>query len=291
LHHYRYIWQWRNVVIRPISPTLRILGAAIRRHREAAGLTQERLADLLNYSKAWMSNLETGQVHPHRQIIIDIEKALKLPPKTLLDIFELIKYEEPDRKMAFVRYGDAERRARVIRQYSALVVPDLLQTPEYARTLISAARPTAPPKIVEDLLGDRLRRQEILASEAPPTLWLVLDECALLRPVGEPTTHQAQLDALIEAAQQPYIGLQVIPLSTGAHAGLMGSFTILSVGDDPDIVYTEDHEGGCFRERPDIVRVWFGTFDALRAVALPTAASLGLIQNVRASAPERGCCP
>jgi transcriptional regulator with XRE-family HTH domain len=245
-------------------------------------MTQDRLAGLINYSKAWMSNLETGQVHPYRQTIIDIEKTLKLPPKVLLDIYEMIKYEEPDRSLALVRRGDAERHARVIRHYSALVVPDLLQTPEYARALIAAAHPTAPPKIVEDLLGDRLRRQEILSGEAPPTLWLVVDECALLRPVGGREVHIAQLEALAEAVQQqPSVGLQVIPLYTGAHAGLMGSFTILSLGDDPDIAYTEDPEGGCVRERPEIVRVWFGAFDALRSVALPIAASLDLIQNIR----------
>jgi transcriptional regulator with XRE-family HTH domain len=244
-------------------------------------MTQERLAGLINYSKAWMSNLETGQVHPYRQTVIELEKTLKLPPKVLLDIFELIKYEEPDPGLAFVRHRDTERRARVIRNYSALVVPELLQTPEYARALIAAAHPTAPPKVIEDLLSDRLRRQEILSSEVPPMLWLVVDECALLRPIGGLLTHQAQLDALIEAGKQPYIGLQVIPLSTGAHAGLMGSFTILSVGDDPDTAYTENNEGGHFRERPDTVRLWFATFDALRSVALPAAASLELIQNIR----------
>src|SRR6185312_12025560 len=106
--------------MRPVTPSLRILGAAIRRHREAAGMTQEQLVTLINYSKAWMSNLETGQVHPYRQTIIDVEKTLKLPPKVLLDIYELIKFEEPHPILAFERYADAESRARIIRRYDAL---------------------------------------------------------------------------------------------------------------------------------------------------------------------------
>jgi transcriptional regulator with XRE-family HTH domain len=186
-------------------------------------MTQEQLADLLNYSKAWMSNLETGQAHPHRKTIIEIEKVLKLTPRTLLDIYDLIKYEEQDPGLAFVRYEDAERRARVIRHYSALVVPELPQTPEYARALITAANPTAPPKVIEHSLDIRLTRQEILSGEFPPTLWLVVDESALRRPIGGPAVHHAQLDALIETAQQPHIGLQVIPQPTGAHAGLTGA--------------------------------------------------------------------
>jgi transcriptional regulator with XRE-family HTH domain len=279
--HYRYRGYRRNVITRPVSPSLRVLGAAVRRYREAAGLTQERLAGLINYSKVWMSNLETGQVHPYRQTIIDIEKALKLPPRVLLDIFELVKYEEPQPGVACGRYADAERRARVIRQYTALVVPELLQTPEYARALIAAAHPTAKPEVIDGLLGDRLKRQEILAGDAPPTLWLVVDEGVLHRPVGGREVHIAQLDALIEAVQQPHVGCQVIPLSTGAHPGLMGSFTIVGFADDPEIVYTQDHETGHLRERPEIVRSWFQAFEALRMVTLPGSASLELIRSVR----------
>jgi transcriptional regulator with XRE-family HTH domain len=267
--------------MRPITPSLRILGAAIRRHREAAGMTQERLANLINYSKAWMSNLETGQVHPYRQTIIDIEKTLKLPPQVLLDIYELIKYEEPHPVLAFERYADAESRARIIRQYDALVVPGLLQTPEYAKALIVAGRQTAKPEVIERLLNDRLERQDVITRDDPPTLWLIVDESALRRPIGGREIHIAQLDALIEAAQRPNVGLQVIPLSTGAHAGLTCSFTILSFDNDPEVAYTEDRERGYFRERPDQVRVWFDTFEALRAVTLPAAASLEVIRHIR----------
>jgi transcriptional regulator with XRE-family HTH domain len=243
-------------------------------------MTQERLASLINYSKAWMSNLETGQVHPYRQTVIDIEKTLKLPPKVLLDIYEMIKYEEPQPALAFDRYADAESRARIIRQYNALVVPSLLQTPEYAKALIVAARKMAKSEVIEHILSDRMARQERLIRNEP-TLWLITDELSLRRPIGGREVHRAQLDALIEAAQRPNIGLQVIPLSTGAHAGLTSSFTILSFDDDPEVAYTEDCERGYFRERPDQVRVWSDTFEALRAVTLPATASFEFIQHIR----------
>jgi transcriptional regulator with XRE-family HTH domain len=277
----QYLWLWRNVINKPISPTLRILGAAIRRHREAAGLTQERLSELINFSKAWMSNVETGQLFPQKRDIIRIEKALNLAPHVLLDIFELIKYEEQPPGVASERYINAERRARIIRNYSALVVPDLLQTPDYARALITARHPTAKPEVIECLLRDRLKRQETLSRVDPPTLWLIVDEIALRRTIGGREVHCAQLDALIEAAQQPQIGLQVIPLCTGAHAGLMGSFTLLSFEDDPDVACTDDNEASHFRERPDAVRVWFDIFDALRITTLPATASLEMIQGIR----------
>jgi transcriptional regulator with XRE-family HTH domain len=266
---------------RPVSPSLRVLGAAVKRHREAAGMTQEKLAGLVSYSKAWLSNLETGHLCPHKQTVLDLEKHLGLPEKVLFDIFELVKYEDPHPVLAFERYADAECRATIIRQYNALVVPGLLQTPEYARALIEAGRPTAKPEVIERLLSDRLARQEILQRDDPPALWLIVDESALRRPVGGRDVHMAQLDALIEAARRPGIGIQVISFSTGAHAGLTCSFTILSFKDQSDAVYTEDNERGYFREKPELVRLWFDSYEALRADTLPVAASLELIRHIR----------
>jgi hypothetical protein len=159
-------------------------------------------------------------------------------------------------------------------------VPALLQTPEYAKALIVAGRQSAKPEVIERLLGDLRERQERVIRDEP-TLWLIIDESALRRPVGGCEVHMAQLDALIEAAQRPNVGLQVIPLATGAHAGLICSFTILSFDDDPEVAYTEDCERSYFRERPDQVRVWFDTFEALRAVTLPAAASLEVIRDIR----------
>jgi transcriptional regulator with XRE-family HTH domain len=268
-------------VDRPVSPSLRVLGAAIKRHREAAGMTQEKLASLVNYSKAWLSNVETGQLCPQKSMILEFERHLSLPEKVLLDIFDLVKYEEPHPVLAFERFLEAESRATVIRQYDALVIPGLLQTPEYARALIAAGRPTAKSEVIERLLSDRLARQQILERDDPPALWLIVDESALRRPIGGREVHLAQLDALIEAAQRPGIGVQVIPFSTGAHAGLTCGFTVLSFKDESDAAYTEDRERGYFRARPEQVRVWFDAYEALRAVTLPAAASLELIRQIR----------
>jgi hypothetical protein len=93
--------------------------------------------------------------------------------------------------------------------------------------------------------------------------------------------HHDQLDALIEASQRRGIGLQVIPLAAGAHAGLTCSFTILSFRDGPDIAYTEDRESGYFREKPELVRGWLDAYEALHVVTQPGTTSLELIRKIR----------
>jgi transcriptional regulator with XRE-family HTH domain len=266
---------------RPVQPGLRILGAAIRRHREAAGLSQRELAARINYCKAWLSNIENGQVRPQRKMVIAIEQVLKVTPKVLLDVFEMIKYTESESVVASDDFAEAERHARTIRQYSAFAAPDLLQTPEYARVLIAGCHPTAKTEVIEGLVRDRLKRQDILRGDDLPTAWMIIDETALRRPIGGPEVHRTQLDALIEAAQSPHIGVQVIPLSTGPHAGLSCSFTILGLENDADAAYTQDNERGYFRERPEIVRGWLEVFEMVRSVALPVAASLEMIRNIR----------
>jgi transcriptional regulator with XRE-family HTH domain len=40
------------------------------------GSTQEALAQTLNYSKGWLSNVETGQLRPLRNTVIEFEAAL-----------------------------------------------------------------------------------------------------------------------------------------------------------------------------------------------------------------------
>jgi transcriptional regulator with XRE-family HTH domain len=264
-----------------VSPALVTLGAAIRRHRETAGLKQAQLARALNYSDGWVSNVETGQLRPKRQAVMACEKVLGLPDGVLLDIYGLIRHETPHPVGSFDRFAEAESRAVVIREYDALVVPGLLQTPDYARALIAAGRPTARPEVIENLLSARLERQEVLSRDVPPTVWLVVDETALRRPIGGRVVHVAQLDALLEAAQRPGIALQVIPLTTGAHAGLTCSFHIFSFTEGPDIAYTEDREMGHFHEIPQLVRAWFDTYEALRVVTLPAAASLDLIREIQ----------
>jgi len=104
-----------------------------------------------------------------------------------------------------------------------------LQTEDYARAVLAAAHPAAPDGEVDRLVSARLDRQAILAREAPPLLWVIVDEGVLTRPVGGAGVMREQIGRLIAAARQPKIVLQVLPASAGAHPGLAGQFVIAGV--------------------------------------------------------------
>lgn len=266
----------------PPSPSRVTLGRLIRFCRDSAGRKQNQLAQALGYSVGWLSNVETGQLRPRRDQITAIEEELALPTGTLTDVYDdLLKHESPHPVESFDRFIDLERTATTIHDYEALVVPGLLQTEETARAILAAGRPGDRPEAIDELVDARMRRQEIFGQANPPTLWIVLDETVIRRPVGGAKVQAAQLDHLLETSARPGITVQVIPFATGAHAGLVSTFYIFSFNDSHDVAYTEDPATGHVHERPELVRVMSETYDALRASALPASASVELIKKAR----------
>lgn len=143
----------------PPSPTLITLGRLVRRYRDAASLLQTDLAKRLGYSDGWLSNVETGQLRPRREHVTAIEQALGVPPGVLMEVYDLLEGESLPGWMR--DWVDEERRASALRAFELSVVPGLLQTPDYARTVLDSD---------ETAVNARLERQAILNGENPPTL-------------------------------------------------------------------------------------------------------------------------
>ena len=59
-----------------------------------------------------------------------------------------------------------------------------------------------------------------------------------------------------------------MPFSAGAHAGLLGEFILLGLGDGRDVAYTESVESASLIERADEVAAFELVFDMIHAVAL-----------------------
>ena len=134
-----------------------------------------------------------------------------------------------------------ERAASLIRTYEAQYVPGLLQTPEYARALMHHGHQRASAEEIERRVDLRLERQQVLRGYSAPTLWAVIDEAALRRPIGTAQVRRAQLEALVEASRQPNIKIQIMPFTSGGHGAMGGSFTVLRFSEEDlsSVVYLE----------------------------------------------------
>lgn len=136
----------------------------------------------------------------------------------------------------------------------------------------------------EKRVAARLRRQEILARDNPPALWVILDEWVLRRPVGGAHVMAGQVSRLIEAAGHPTIVIGVIRAAVGAHTGLDGGgFALADFGDAPSVGYQEGHvRGQPVRERKDVEELELA-WDTVRHEAESRAASLALLEEAAKS--------
>jgi transcriptional regulator with XRE-family HTH domain len=274
---------------RGVNPTVRRrrLGAELRRYREAAGLTIDQVAERLECSASKISRLETGQIGSSPRDVRDILAMYKVGDAELESLLEVARetrqrgWWQPYGSVltsAFIGFEAASHR---IRSYEAQCVPGLLQTQEYARALITAGGNDTPEQI-DNRVRLRMVRRELLTHDDQVEFWCVLDEAALLRPVGGRKVMQRQLEHLATMAELPNVTLQVLPLEIGEHAGMEGSFVLLSFPheSDPDTVYVTMATGGVFQEKADELTRYTTIFDRLTGAALSRDDSTALVRKL-----------
>ncbi|MGA6170810.1 helix-turn-helix domain-containing protein [Streptomyces sp. NPDC012600] len=255
-----------------------LFGTRVRKLRKAAGLTQTEVGFLTHVVGSRINQVEraTG-AKPTLELTRSLDKVLRADD-LLIDLWPYVYREAyPDWSQAFIAYS---ARAAVIREYSSHAVPGLLQTPEYARALLSMGHSLRDAEHLEERVAARLERQNRLTRPDRPHLWIILDEAVLRRPVGGAAVMRGQLEKLLSMAEEPSITVQVLPFDQGAHGALAGSLSLLVMPDGTQIAYTEGAHNGQLTEEPDEVEQFALTYDQLRAMALPPLMSLDLIRSV-----------
>jgi len=181
-------------------------------------------------------------------------------------------------------YIGLEQDAAAITCYSMYYMPALLQTEEYARTIIKAIAPKIDPAIHQQRVEVRMRRQcELLEGSNRPRYRVLLDEAVLHRRVGGPTLMVAQLDKVLEAASQGQATIQVIPFDAGEYSAVDAYFVLLEF-DDPNlspVVFIEGLTCNQYIERKADIARYRETVEYLRDSALSPRDSLSLIQEHR----------
>ncbi|HEX3207619.1 MAG TPA: helix-turn-helix transcriptional regulator [Propionibacteriaceae bacterium] len=273
------------------SPTVRErrLARALRHLREEAGLTIEEIAEKLEMSASTVSRMETAQVGVRPRdlkFLLDMYEVSEAERDQLLQIARERRQQRWWREYAdlpSILFAGLEEDASAIWQYSTQLIPGLLQSEAYARAVLQAIRLDAKPGDVERRLELRVHRQELLTSEHAPEYWVVLDEAVVLRQVGGPAVMADQLGELIEAARRPNVTLQVLPFTSGEHAGMDGEFTVFHYLEsaDPDVVYIENTGSDLYLEAPEVTRRYSKIFDHLRAAAQNPAESIRTLGGIQ----------
>lgn len=252
-----------------------LLGAQLRRLREAAGISREDAGYQIRASGSKISRLELGRVSFKERDVSDLLEFYGVSDQSQRDgLLQLAK--EANSPAWWQKYNDVvpdwfavyvglEEAAQLIRLYEVQFVPGLLQTEDYARAVITLGAPGVTPDEVERRVALRLGRQKLLTRENAPRLWAVIDEAALRRPIGGRDVLRAQLERLISAAGEPNITLQVMPFLYGGHAAEGGAFTIMRFpeADLPDMVYMEQLTGALYLDKPEDVERYAAVMERL----------------------------
>jgi len=269
-----------------------LLGAQLRRLREAKRISLEEAGRVIRASHSKISRLETGRVGFKDRDVADLlgyygvtdEKELS----SLRDLAARANapgwwHDYSDVLPPwFEAYVGLEEAATQIRSYEVQFVSGLLQTGDYARAVIRLDHPTAPTRDIDRRVGLRLARQVVLTRPDPPNIWAVLDEAVLRRPLGGAQVMRAQLKHLVGLSERPNITIQVIPFQAGGHAAAGGPFSILRFAEDdlPDIVYLEQLTSALYLDKQETIDNYLMVMERLCMSAATPSSSVRAIRSM-----------
>ncbi|UWE07853.1 helix-turn-helix domain-containing protein [Actinacidiphila bryophytorum] len=245
------------------------------RQRERSGWTLAELAERTKYDGSYLQRLETGG----RLGSVDAAGVLDRTYGTgdhLVDLWRLAKREAGASR--FAGFAEVEAEATGIHAFTLSTVPGLLQTPGYAEALLRMEGPVGEEVLARQVEA-RIRRQERLTGLGALRYRALLDESAIRRPVADRDVWADQLAHLVQAAQEPNISLQIVPLGIGPHPLVMSSVQLLWLPSGRTVAYIEGSwSGQLVQETEDVDRLRFA-YDLLRDSALSTADSLALLRT------------
>jgi transcriptional regulator with XRE-family HTH domain len=259
--------------------------------RESHSLKLEEVSERLGLAPSTLSRIETGKAPTKSAYLTAMLEMYQVEDpgsrKILVDMAR-----EGHRKGWWSIYDDVlpsgfdiyvglEAEASGLRSYESDVIHGLLQTTDYALTVLRELRPKDTEEQIRRVTDLRMQRQRLLDQDPPLEAWIILDEGAIRRHIGGTAVMRRQLEHLTKASRWPNVTLQVLAFECGAHAGLTGPFTILEFPErtDPDVAYTESVSGMIYLEKDRDVRSCAEAFDRMRAAALSPGASLELIHR------------
>lgn len=280
------------------SPTVRSrrLRHELVRLRKAHGLTIEQAAarsggELVTSTVGRWENGDRIPRPSDLRILLDVYGVHGQQREMLLTLAREAKLKGwwyPHRDMlktGFDVFIGLEAEAAEVRTFQSQLLPGLLHTEAYARSVITAININAPTEEVDRLVSVRMARKARLTEERPLRLWAVLDEALLHRKVGGSELMKEQLDHLVQMSALPNVTLQVVPNDVGAHAAMEGPFYILQFPElaDSDVVYVEQGRSGLALESEEDVRAYTLRFGHLTATALIPEKSAAFIADVAAA--------
>ncbi|WP_067795402.1 helix-turn-helix domain-containing protein [Actinomadura formosensis] len=285
---------------RPTGTTVprRQLGRHLRELRGKARLTVKAAAEAMEWSETTIWRIENGHTSVRGHDVELMCRIYGAPIKLTEGLVGLAK-ETKNGKSWWHAYGDVipesfdlyiglEETAERLSSYQSERVPGLVQTEDYARTLIRADNPSESDEEIERRVQVRVQRQALLTRIVePPQINFVLHEAVLRPAIGSNEIMAGQLAHLAEVNRLPNVSVRVIPFVHGLHPGIMsGQFVMMHFpanGDgrpsEPTTIYVEGFTGALYLEKPEEVERYQAAFTSTWNAALSEADSTSFLHQ------------
>ncbi|WP_406174725.1 Scr1 family TA system antitoxin-like transcriptional regulator [Streptomyces sp. NBC_00996] len=259
--------------------TLKAFGAVHKAFRKRAGYTQEEYAPLVQYQPSTVASIEQGRRFPHRRFVDRAEEVL--------DAFGVLKgvYKHAGREKGlaswFRPWAELEEQAISLYTYENRLIPGLLQTEGYARTLFRERVPVLTDSQIEAQIAARLERQSLLGERPNTAFSFIVEEFILTRGTGGTEVTRGLIDSILAVTEQRNVEVQLLPMTLQAHAGLDGPIQLLETPENEWFGYSEGQRSGQFIADPKSISVLHARYAKLRSQALTPEDSRSLLERMR----------
>lgn len=259
------------------------LGVRLRDIRRDAGLSGTELARLEGWQPSKITKIEHGRQTPSEADL----RAWCERCGALADLPDLIatvrSIETQFAEWRRVIRGGIKRRqeasaavydrARLFRIYEPAVIPGLLQTRDYAVSVLSTSISFfRVPDDAEESADARIARQRVL-THGDRRFHMLLGEQCLHTNVGGADIMAAQLERVLELLKLPRIRLGIIPFDAPYRVPLDNGFWLM----DDTLVQFDTYSMEMSLVRPDEIELYGRAFERLAALAVYGAEARAMI--------------
>lgn len=271
---------------------MRYVGRVLGEWRGRAGLTGDVVAERLNWARSKISKLENASqtITPADVISMAVVYGVSEAERDeLVDEVQhatergwWLSYGDAVTARQFDRYVDFESEAISLSNFEIDLIPGLLQTEDYARSIAHAFTPTADQAQIQHRVELRKRRQARLFADHPLEFDAVVNEAAFRQLVGGRDVMRSQLKHLSRIAHLPNVSIRMIPFEAGAYPTMGRPFVLLRF-DRPewlDVAYQENLNSCIYVEDQDEVAQYTAGYTGLGERALSKAETLRAIETL-----------
>lgn len=248
-------------------------GRQVKKERLARGWSLPELSKRTGIDAGHLSRIENGKRPPTELVAAACDRVFPERDGWFAEYYAEMR-EWSEVPASFRSWPEYEDKAGSLRDWSPSIVTGLLQTPDYARALLTTL-PGGSDVAITMRLNARMARQKrvLFRDDNPPSASFLIDELSLYRLVGSAEVMAAQCRHLIEVASLAHVIVQVLPAI--AHPVNASGFLMAD-----DAVWIEHAASGYVFIDEQTLSAMAHRFDIMRAECYRASESLALLQEM-----------